>query len=126
MFRYRHVQFSVFRRAFGGVGEAGLQQFNIMNGDNGLSGLGVPAKSITIMNHGPGIVYYQLSSNGYDFGSVDGIDSGQGKAYAADESVYTAIINLFTDNAATTFSITAAPGEWTEEEFTELMDEVGS
>lgn len=58
MFRYRHVQFSVFRRAFGGVGEAGLQQFNIMNGDNGLSGLGVPAKSITIMNHGPGIVYY--------------------------------------------------------------------
>jgi hypothetical protein len=126
MFRYRHVQFSVFRQTFGGVGEAGLQQFNIMAGDNGLSGLGVPAKSFTIMNHGPGIVYYQISSNGYDFGAVDGIDAGQGKAFASNESVYAAIINLYTDNAATTFSITAAPGEWTEEEVLELMEGVGS
>ena len=54
MLNYRHVPFAVFRQQCGGVGEAGLKRYDIMNGEDGLAGLGVPAKAITIMNHGLG------------------------------------------------------------------------
>ena len=122
MLKYRHVPFAIYRQACGGVGEAGLKRYNIMNGDDGLAGLGVPAKAITILNHGPGILYYQISSNGRDVSVVDGIDSGEGKGYSAQEEVYTAVISIYSDNAATLFSIIAAPGLWTEEELIELME----
>ena len=101
---------------------SGPQKYDIMNGEDGLAGLGVPAKAITIMNHGPGILYYQISSNGRDVSVVDGIDSGQGKGYPAEEAVYVGVISLYSDNAATTFSINASPGVWTEEELIELME----
>lgn len=120
--QYRHVPFAIFRQVCGGIGEAGLKRYDIMNGEDGLAGLGVPAKAITIMNHGPGILYYQLSSNGRDVSVVDGIDSGQGKAYPSDEAIYTAVVSVYSDNAATSFSIMASPGVWTEEEFIELME----
>ena len=122
MLKYRHVPFAVYRQVCGGVGEAGLKRYDIMNGEDGLAGLGVPAKAITIMNHGPGILYYQISSNGRDVSVVDGIDSGQGKGYPAEEAVYVGVISLYSDNAATTFSINASPGVWTEEELIELME----
>ena len=122
MLNYRHVPFAVFRQQCGGVGEAGLKRYDIMNGEDGLAGLGVPAKAITIMNVGPGILYYQISSNGRDVSVVDGIDSGQGKGYPAEEAVYVGVISLYSDNAATTFSINASPGVWTEEELIELME----
>lgn len=118
---YRHVPFSVFRKAFGGTFDAGARKYDIMNGDSSQSGLGVPAKSITLLNHGPGIIYYQISSNGIDFGEVDGIDSGQGKVFQPQESVYTAQIYLYTDNAGTVFSLCAAPGEWTDAELFEIL-----
>ncbi len=118
---YRHVPFSVFRKAFGGTYDAGLKKYDIMNGDSSQSGLGVPAKSLTIMNHGPGIIYYQISSNGSDLGVVDGIESGQGRSFQPQESVYTAQISLYTDNAGTIFSLIATPGEWTDEELIEIL-----
>jgi hypothetical protein len=118
---YRHVQFSVFRKAFGGAFDAGLKKYDIMNGDSSQSGLGVPAKSITILNHGPGIIYYQISSNGSDLGVVDGIDSGQGKVFQPQEGVYTAQISLYTDNAGTIFSMIATPGEWTDAELLAVL-----
>jgi hypothetical protein len=118
---YRHVPFSVFRKAFGGVGDAGLKKYDIMNGDSSQSGLGVPAKSLTIINHGPGIIYYQISSNGNDLGVVDGVESGQGKIFQPQESVYTAQISLYSDNGATLFSLIATPGEWTDEELIAVL-----
>ena len=122
MLQYRHVPFAIFRQVCSGGGEAGLHRYDIMKGEDGLAGLGVPAKAITIMNHGPGILYYQLSSNGRDVSVVDGIDSGQGKAYPPEEAVYTSVVSVYSDNAATSFSIMASPGVWTEEEFIELME----
>ena len=118
---YRHVPFAVFRMMVGGVGDAGLKKYNIMDGDMSQSGLGVPAKSISIINHGPGVLYYQISSNGSDVSVVDGIDSGQGKVYQPQEGVYTAIISITSDNANTVFSLVASPGEWTDEELADLM-----
>lgn len=118
---YRHVPFSVFRKAFGDVGDAGLKKYDIMNGDSSQSGLGVPAKSLTIINHGPGIIYYQISSNGNDLGVVDGVESGQGKIFQPQESVYTAQISLYSDNGATLFSLIATPGEWTDEELIAVL-----
>jgi len=116
----RHIPFAVFRQSMGGVGDAGAKKYDIVNGDSSQSGLGVPAKSIVIINHGPGILFYQISSNIEDVSVVDGIDSGQGKAYATDEGVYTATIQLYSDNAATIFSMVASPGIWTDDEIAEL------
>ena len=118
---YKHVPFSVYRLAVGGVGDAGLHKYNIMDGDASQSGLGVPAKALTIVNHGPGILYYQISSNGRDVSVIDGLDSGQAKAYQTTEGIYTAILTLYSDNAATIFSFVATPGEWTEEELAEVL-----
>jgi hypothetical protein len=106
---------------FGGIGDAGLRRYDIMNGDVSQSGLGVPAKSITIINHGAGILYYQISSNGIDLSVVDGIDSGQAKIYSPEEGVYTSVISMYSDNAATVFSFIATPGIWTDEELIDLL-----
>ena len=35
MLKYRHVPFAVFRQQCGGVGEAGLKRYDIMNGEDG-------------------------------------------------------------------------------------------
>ena len=121
MVSYRRVQYSVYRQAVGGIGDAGLHRHMIMEGDLSQSGLGVPAKSFVITNHGPGILYYQISSNGIDSGVVDGIDSGQGKGYEPTEKVAAAVIAVWSDNAATTYSLIATPGEWTDEELAEVM-----
>lgn len=118
---YRHTPFSVYRQVVGGVGDAGLHRYDVMNGDISQSGLGVPAKSITIVNHGAGILYYQLSSNGIDVSVVDGIDSGQAKIFTPDEGIYTMVISLYSDNAATLFSFMATPGIWTDEELADLF-----
>jgi len=118
---YRHVPFAVYRQVFGGIGDAGLRRYDIRNGDVSQSGLGVPAKSITIINHGAGILYYQISSNGIDISVVDGIDSGQAKIYSPEEGVYTSVISMYSDNAATVFSFIATPGIWTDEELIDLL-----
>ena len=122
MLNYRHVPFAVFRQQCGGVGEAGLKRYDIMNGEDGLAGLGVPAKAITILNYGPGILYYQISSNGRDISVVDGIDPSQDKGYAVHDGIYIAVISMFSDDPDTTFSIIAIPGIWTEDEYIELME----
>jgi hypothetical protein len=119
--RYSHVPFSVYRQSFGGIGDAGLKRYDVMQGDSSQSGLGVPAKSIAIVNHGAGILYYQISSNGIDISVVDGIDSGQAKIFSPDEGIYTQIITLYSDNAATVFSFIATPGIWTDEELADLF-----
>lgn len=118
---YKRIPFAEYRKSIGGVGDAGLHKYNIMDGDSSQSGLGVPAKALTIVNHGPGVLYYQISSNGVDISVVDGIDSGQGKAYQTDEGICTAILSLYSDNAATVFSFVATPGIWTEEELAEVL-----
>lgn len=118
---YRRIPFAVYRVAVGGVGDAGLHKYNIMDGDSSQSGLGVPAKALTIINHGPGVLYYQVSSNGVDISVIDGLDSGQAKSYQTNEGVCTAILSLYSDNAATIFSFVATPGEWTEDELAEVL-----
>lgn len=40
------------------------------------------------MNPGPGILYYQISSDSRDVSVVDGIDSGPVKDIHAEEAVY--------------------------------------
>ncbi len=118
---YKRIPFAIFRIAVGGVGDAGLHKYHIMDGDQSQSGLGVPAKALTIVNHGPGVLYYQISSNGVDVSVIDGLDSGQGKAYQTNEGICAAILTLYSDNAATVFSFVATPGEWTEEELAEVL-----
>ncbi len=118
---YKHIPFAIFRVSVGGVGDAGLHKYNIMDGDQSQSGLGVPAKALTIINHGPGVLYYQISSNGVDVSVIDGLDSGQGKAYQTNEGVCVAILTIYSDNAATVFSFVATPGEWTDEELAEVL-----
>jgi len=118
---YKHLPYAIFRRPVGGVGDAGRFLHMIMEGDATQMGLGVPAKSITLINHGPGILYYQISSNGQDVAVTDGIDSGQGKAYQPQESVYSAVVAVWSDNAATTYSLMATPGDWTDEELAEII-----
>lgn len=119
--KYKRIPFSVYRNIVGGIGDAGLHKYNIMDGDSSQSGLGVPAKSLTIVNHGPGVLYYQISSNGIDVSVIDGLDSGQAKAFQTDEGICTAILTMYSDNAATVFSFVATPGIWTEEELAEVL-----
>lgn len=118
---YRRIPFAVYRVMVGGVSDAGLHKYNIMDGDSSQSGLGVPAKALTIINHGPGVLYYQISSNGTDVSVIDGLDSGQAKSYQTNEGVCTSILSLYSDNAATIFSFVATPGEWTEAELAEVL-----
>lgn len=118
---YRRIPFAVYRVMVGGIGDAGLHKYNVMDGDSSQSGLGVPAKALTIINHGPGVLYYQISSNGIDVSVIDGLDSGQAKSYQTNEGVCTAILTLYSDNAATVFSFVATPGEWTEDELAEVL-----
>ncbi len=118
---YKRIPFAIFRIPVGGVGDAGLHKYNIMEGDSSQSGLGVPAKALTIVNHGPGVLYYQISSNGIDVSVIDGLDSGQGKSYQTNEGVCVAILTIYSDNAATIFSFVATPGEWTDEELAEVL-----
>jgi hypothetical protein len=78
-------------------------------------GFGVPAKSLTIFNHGGGagsnLIYYKISRNGDSFSRKHSIDPDAGVNYLLGETVIYGLM-IWASNANCSFSFVATPGEW--------------
>lgn len=83
-------------------------------------GLGCPAKSMALRNHGGGsglnILYFTFSENGKYWGKIGSIEAGQSEVYdASDNCIFWSMI-LWASNANMKFSLRATPGYWTDAE----------
>ena len=99
----------------------GEQDFLLLDivGDKS-QGLGCPAKSIAIRNHGGGSglndLHYVFSENGKYWGARSSIEAGQSEIYdSSDNCIFWSIL-FWSSNANLQFSMRATPGYWTKPE----------
>ena len=112
---YRRGKFVVDRHEFtvGGEGDALVLDFV----NDKLQGLGVPAKSLLLMNHGGGAgdneLYFRTSEDGSGWDKKATILNDRTEEYAvADGQVISQLI-CWASNANLQVSIRATPGVWT-------------
>jgi hypothetical protein len=99
----------------------GEQDFYLIDmvGDK-TQGLGVPAKSIAIRNHGGGSglneLYFTFSENGKYWGATATIEAGQSELYdSSDNCIFWSVL-LWPSNKNMKFSLRATPGYWQDSE----------
>lgn len=113
--KYRHGKFSIDRYEFLTGGEGDVLVLNFV--DDPAQGLGVPAQSLLIMNHGGGAgnnyLYYRTSEDGSGWDKLSTILPDRTEEYTpADGQVFSQAM-FWSSNASLRVSVRATPGEWT-------------
>lgn len=119
----RRGRFSINRYEFqiGGVGDSYPVDF--VNDPS--QGLGVPAKSLLIINHAGGsgynLLHFKLTENGSDWDGESTVEPGTNESYAPEDNCVFMGAVFWVDDPHVRFSIRATPGEWTLEELRKYM-----
>lgn len=83
-------------------------------------GLGTPAKSLAIINHGKGAgqnrLYFRYSEDGRYWGDIDYIEAGRAEIYDTSDNCIFWSVHLWGTNANMSFSLRAVPGYWSKPE----------
>jgi hypothetical protein len=117
VFTYEHGRFvvSTFEFTRGGDGDVYCCDFV----RDPRQGFGVPAKSMSIQNHGGGagdnLIYYRTTYDGSKFSKTMILYPDMFVNYYLGETIFYGVL-VWASNANCRFSLDATPGEWTEKE----------
>lgn len=104
----------VYEGMFTEGGENDVVLLDIVNDE--AQGLGVPAKSFTVINYGGGggynILYFSTSENGIAWDRRSMLLPNTAETYDVGDNVIVSQIKLWATNAMLRFAVRATPGEW--------------
>lgn len=113
--KYRRGKFSIDRYEFVNGGEGDVLVLDLVNDPS--QGLGVPAQSLLIMNHGGGAgnnyLYYRTSVDGDGWDKLVTILPDRTEEYEPADGQVISQLMLWASNANLQVSVRATPGEWT-------------
>lgn len=119
----RRGRYVIERHKIANAGESNALSIDIVNDPR--QGLGVPAKSLVIINHGGGagrsLLHFSITDDGVLWDTSSTISPGMAEEYSVLDNIVVAMVRIWSDSPGTTFSLRATPGQWTYEELKEYI-----
>lgn len=113
--KYRHGKYSLDRYEFVTGGEGDIITIDFVN--DTLQGLGVPAKSLLIINHaggaGDNYLYFKTSEDGSGWDKTSVVLPDRTEEYSQADGQVISQLMLWSSNANLRVSVRATPGIWT-------------